>query len=235
LKSGDANRVGRFGTKHGGRNLNDEVKMNWPAARATERGEYQRDKGKKDGVMRATLIGAVRMWPSATAQEGTGYMSGSKRDVWRPGLAEAVKGMEPVKMWQTPSTGNFRTRGGDRKDELGLDREVKMWAAPCAWDHQGSHGGGQGSHGGGQGRSLRTDMSNLKRAGQQVAGQLNPDWDELLMGWPPGWTALPEATVLRLRAEARISSRGNRRAPAKATPTDPSGSAPSETGKTPGP
>jgi hypothetical protein len=28
----------------------------------------------------------------------------------------------------------------------------------------------------------------------QAPGQLNPDWVELLMGWPSGWTQVPEAT-----------------------------------------
>lgn len=33
--------------------------------------------------------------------------------------------------WQTPSSGNFRTRGGDRADELGLDNQVRQpWATP---------------------------------------------------------------------------------------------------------
>jgi hypothetical protein len=45
---------------------------------------------------------------------------------------------DEVKQWQTPSSGNFRTRGGDRADELGLDNQAKKWATPQAHDvHQG--------------------------------------------------------------------------------------------------
>jgi len=35
--------------------------------------------------------------------------------------------------WQTPGTDSFRTRGGDRKDELGLSRQAQMagWRTPC--------------------------------------------------------------------------------------------------------
>ncbi len=37
-----------------------------------------------------------------------------------------------------------------------------------------------GTTGGGQSRSLRND----------AGGQINPNWEEWLMGWPIGWTAL---------------------------------------------
>jgi hypothetical protein len=33
-------------------------------------------------------------------------------------------------MWPTPQAENFRGRGGNRKDEMGLDRMVKMWPTP---------------------------------------------------------------------------------------------------------
>ena len=36
--------------------------------------------------------------------------------------------------WQTPTKENFRSRGGDRKDEPGLDRQSKMWTTPTAHD-----------------------------------------------------------------------------------------------------
>lgn len=50
-----------------------------------------------------------------------------------------------------------------------------VWATPSAADAVGSHGGGQG-------RSLRTDLHGYR-------GNLSPDWVELLMGFPPGWTS----------------------------------------------
>ena len=54
-----------------------------------------------------------------------------------------------------------------------LANAVKLFATPCAGDAEGTSGGK--NH-----RSLRTD----------VAGQLNPTWVELLMGFPLGWTEL---------------------------------------------
>ena len=38
------------------------------------------------------------------------------------------------KPWQTPSSGNFRTRGGERADEAGLDNQVKSWPTPNTMD-----------------------------------------------------------------------------------------------------
>jgi hypothetical protein len=66
-QKGYAERVGRFGTKHGGRNLNDEVKM-WPTP--TVCGNYNRkglSKSSGDG-----LATAVKMWPTPCASASKG-------------------------------------------------------------------------------------------------------------------------------------------------------------------
>lgn len=31
---------------------------------------------------------------------------------------------------------------------------------------------------------------NSRPLSEQIGGQLNPNWVEWLMGWPPGWTDL---------------------------------------------
>lgn len=43
--------------------------------------------------------------------------------------------------WQTPATDSFRSRGGDRVDEMGLDQEARRWATPRAEDGEsaGNH------------------------------------------------------------------------------------------------
>lgn len=104
-KKGDPSRVGRFGTKHGGRNLNDEV-MLWPTPRATD--------GSHGG----------RVTPRKGREGGN--------------LIEAVS----ASMFPTPTANR--------------------------WDGLQSHG------------------VNV------VSGQLNPEWVELLMGFPRGWSALEE-------------------------------------------
>jgi hypothetical protein len=39
-----------------------------------------------------------------------------------------------AKIWQTPATDAFRSRGGDRKDEQGLDQQARLWATPMSRD-----------------------------------------------------------------------------------------------------
>ncbi|MDF3039428.1 MAG: Site-specific methylase [Thermomicrobiales bacterium] len=35
-----------------------------------------------------------------------------------------------AQMWQTPAVDSFRSRGGDRKDEMGLDQQARFWPSP---------------------------------------------------------------------------------------------------------
>jgi hypothetical protein len=44
--------------------------------------------------------------------------------------------------WQTPATDSFRSRGGDRVDEPGLDQQARSWPTPNAHDAGGSRGKG---------------------------------------------------------------------------------------------
>jgi DNA (cytosine-5)-methyltransferase 1 len=39
-----------------------------------------------------------------------------------------------AQQWQTPATDSFRSRGGDRKDEMGLDQQARatQWPTPSA-------------------------------------------------------------------------------------------------------
>jgi hypothetical protein len=39
-----------------------------------------------------------------------------------------------VHQWQTPATDSFRSRGGDRKGEQGLDQQARLWGTPSARD-----------------------------------------------------------------------------------------------------
>jgi hypothetical protein len=43
-------------------------------------------------------------------------------------------------MWQTPATDSFRSRGGDRKDEMGLDQQCRFWVTPNARDYRSETG-----------------------------------------------------------------------------------------------
>lgn len=61
-------------------------------------------------------------------------------------------------------------------------------------------------------------------AARRKAGPLNPEWCEILMGFPPGWTAIDGR-----RAAAKPNTRGNHHAPPTESQTEKIGFAVSET------
>lgn len=71
-------------------------------------------------------------WTTPSASDGerggtlTPGMSGTS-------LAQqvATPGFKRPELWQTPGTDSFRSRGGDRKDEMGLDQQAR-WMTPKA-------------------------------------------------------------------------------------------------------
>ena len=72
-----------------GPNLMTAVTVLLPTPDATHGRETTRTSTLLPGVARSLL-------PTPTAEGGTGYMSGSNRDTWRPTLESAVKGYLPV-------------------------------------------------------------------------------------------------------------------------------------------
>jgi len=45
-----------------------------------------------------------------------------------------------VEHWQTPASDSFRSRGGDRVDEMGLDQQSRFWSTPHAHNASGAPG-----------------------------------------------------------------------------------------------
>jgi hypothetical protein len=43
-------------------------------------------------------------------------------------------------LWQTPASDSFRSRGGDRRDEMGLDQQGRNWITPNARDWKSETG-----------------------------------------------------------------------------------------------
>ncbi len=113
--TGNAKRVGRYGTKHGARNLNDEVAM-WPTPNVpnggrTMRPEEIRAKGATaKGKRQVGLENAVKLWPTPKAEDS--QCAGGHR-----GTADTLHAA--VKKWPTPNVSdgkgpNTRAEGKDR-------------------------------------------------------------------------------------------------------------------------
>ena len=101
-------------------------------------------------------------WPTPGANDH----KGSAREGQRRGqLDEATE-----QHWQTPATDSFRSRGGDRKDEMGLDQQARVF--PSSRPDQEAAPSGSAS--------CATAPTSRPR--------LNPVFVEWLMGWPLGWT-----------------------------------------------
>lgn len=165
---------------------------------------------------------AAGMWPTSRANK----QSGRDREDFSPSLHNAVR------MWPTVRASDGEKGGPNQRGNKGdamLPAAIHSWETPTARDYRT---GDKPEHR----RARNVTQKHTPMLNDQAAPglQLNPDWVELLMGWPPGWTHLPPEVVLRLRAEARRNSRGNRPAHAKDSKAVPNESGPSETDKTRG-
>jgi DNA (cytosine-5)-methyltransferase 1 len=91
-------------------------------------------------------------------------------------------------LWPTPQVDSFRSRGGERKDEAGLDQMARLWGTPTARDHKdGATSLANTPVNGLLGRQVLA----MPTAGGDTSGtprSLNPRFVEALMGWPSGWT-----------------------------------------------
>jgi hypothetical protein len=103
---------------------------------------------------------------------------------------------EQAAWWQTPATDSFRCRGGDRKNEMGLDQQART----SDYFHPAPETPPHGSE------SLPTSPTSRRR--------LNPNFVDWLMSLPPGWTDYaPVETAwwysrVRMRLESLLNARG---------------------------
>lgn len=70
---------------------------------------------------------AAANWPTPRVAAGGYTRDNGNPDLPRPTLEGKAQ------MWQTPAADSFRSRGGDRKDEMGLDQQARLaWPTPSA-------------------------------------------------------------------------------------------------------
>lgn len=154
-----------------------------------------------------TLTDAIRNWATPKALTG-GANSNREARRERTGKTGGADLQEQITHWQTPGTDSFRSRGGDRKDEMGLDQEARNWGTPRTSDYKGSGPMGSKSQAHMEGKGYLcaqtehwiADFNSLPapqtQDGPQSSGsgqtsrRLSPRFVEFLMGFPIGWTEL---------------------------------------------
>ena len=148
----------------------------WPTPRASERGDYQRDRG--DPLKpRPTLTGAVKMFPTPSAASATGGQTSRGGDRKDELLLGGIARMWPTQK-STPSGPDFARadRPESGGDDLATAVARDLLPTPAARDRRS----GQGTDNAGHAPQLP----------EVAGGQLNPTWVEWLMGFPLGWTDL---------------------------------------------
>jgi hypothetical protein len=187
--------------------LDRMVKQAW----ATPRAEGF-DAGTHKGRQPDSLHAQMKAWPKPLANDG------EKRgnfDISRPqnGLPAAVK------RWPT-MTASTKTEADMAQAMFAGDdprrptyAEARNWPTPVA---QSENGGPRPLDGGAAARQHLDEILGAEAA-KEMRGQLNPDWVELMMGYPVGWTAVNGLPV----REKRRTSTSHRARPTK-SPTEAS-------------
>jgi len=132
---------------------------------------------QRDGSVTLSLLGQARLWPTPTASLGAkGGLVKPSNARVRGNLAEGLS----LRTWPTP-----QARDGDEKRGMPSPGLAK--------------------------RRLNAGKSNLEDAisASGPATQpraLNPDWVELLMGWPRSWTMVPPPGQMDGKTARRVPS-----------------------------
>lgn len=77
-----------------------------------------------------TSASASSSWPTATGQDS--LSSASAGYSTESGRHSGTTLTDSIRAWQTPGTDSFRSRGGDRVNEQGLDQQARTWPTPRA-------------------------------------------------------------------------------------------------------
>lgn len=205
------------GIMHPGTTLTDAIRM-WPTASAAiandgetpESWERRRQenlaKGYNGNGQGTPLTIAATTWPTPNSHDQTGARGKGFELTdhhYKPhDLCSATD------QWQTPGTDSFRSRGGNRKDEMGLDQEARHWRTPQFCSENSLRGSGQDPElRKAQGHNVTIsdqacywersppdpaipDGPTSSATGQTSRRRLNPRFVEWLMGFPIGWTEL---------------------------------------------
>jgi hypothetical protein len=168
------------GTYH--HNLKEAVQL-WPTPKARDYRsgddpEGPRAKRKQEEGWSLDLNDAVKLFPTPVASDWKHHGPESKQQ----GLAD-VAGNFP-----TPTASMMTLQDMEQARFAGNDprrsKYQEAFPTPTANDARNSLTESQ--------RGRGTLTARLVETESEISGQLNPDWEEALMGFPPGWTNLED-------------------------------------------
>jgi hypothetical protein len=211
---GRAQRLGRHGTLHGGRDLCDEVAL-WPTPVAQDsHGHAQTRENPTPGQTGGTtLAGAVQDWPTPTASDAKasgaqGYSTESGRHPGTTLTDAAVRFPE----WPTPTAQTYGSNRGGSAGRTGpvrpsLEAAAREWPTPTATDNGSPTRFSDGEKLSGaacwptptasdsSGGACPAEKVPESREGAQplkevLGSLLSPAWVSALQAWPLGLTDL---------------------------------------------
>lgn len=226
VQLGDPTRLDRFGTAHGGRNLNDEVAAaaSWPTPKAAD-GRTKTSRGKRNTPGLEQMVGqgdpTICTWPTPTAQDaeqagGKGSIARGKRGF---SLHQATQNWPTATAGDAKGSGSRNLPGSKAHPGTSLtDATVRQpWATPLARDSRTFKGAG--SMPGRQGAdplSLQVsqidgqpDAANLSTNGNRPESsksrlRLSASWVACLMGLRSEWGCVSIERALKLWATASL-------------------------------
>lgn len=87
---------------------------------------------RKKSVVRTGASGSSR-WPTAVVADAR---SSGRHTTTTNVMHAGTTLTDATRNWPTPTSEPFRSRGGERKDEMGLDRLAKRWPTPASRDYR---------------------------------------------------------------------------------------------------
>lgn len=201
--------TGAGGLREGGENIQTAVAQ-WPTPQARDGKGANQEELQDRGVKGPPLNEVAVLWRTPTfgsENQARGLGQAEEMARRRVDAGHALNLQDQVALWQTPATDSFRSRGGDRKGEQGLDQQARgFWPTPTHGDSKASGSRNTENSNAHFGVSL-TDMAlgtqgtglsslpapEMPRLGEPSSStdqtlprrSLNPIFVGWLMGWPP--------------------------------------------------
>ena len=189
------------GKRSSGGNRTEFLRL-WPTPRAGEGDKWSAGKQRDDSLQQRS-----RQWATPQAHDAQG--AGNPNRVGRYGTLAGGRNLnDEAALWATPAVadvdGGRMHRSGKRSNELLLKGQAAIWATPSARDWKSGQASPETLAR--NSRPLNEQAVNLhsrpapatKPDGRNTsagAPTLNPQFVELLMGWPIGWTGFAFAAT----------------------------------------